>query len=172
MAATSVSGKSSVFPPGYVPPHLAKQTAPDGLTSDQHLRFQANQSKKEKLKMAKQMLKMGYSTSEVIQKLEAQERASKTGGTYVDPAPVPSKNNKSLSAPSVQSKPQQPPPNNDRAVREMLISLIRAKTYKKLDDIQRHMANEGLQTTVPALKRIVDEIKAKNAQRKAQTSSE
>jgi len=31
------------------------------------------------------------------------------------------------------------------------------------------MANEGLNTTVQALKRIIDEIKAKNAQRKAQS---
>jgi hypothetical protein len=54
------------FPPGYVPPHLAKQTAHDGLNSDQHLRFQANQTKKEKLKMAKNLLKMGFSTAQVI----------------------------------------------------------------------------------------------------------
>ena len=58
-----------MFPAGYVPPHLAKSTAPDGLSTDQHLRFQANQTKKEKLKLAKQLLKMGFSTSEVIQKL-------------------------------------------------------------------------------------------------------
>ena len=66
---SSSTMKNSVFPPGYVPPHLAKQTASDGLTSDQHLRFQANHSKKEKLKLAKQLLKQGYSTSEVIEKL-------------------------------------------------------------------------------------------------------
>jgi hypothetical protein len=111
-----------------------KQTASDGLSSDQHLRFQANQSKKEKLKLAKQMLKMGYSTSEVISKLEALEKANKTGGVYVDPNPTPSqKSAKSTPAPSVQSRP--PPVQNndrDRAVKEMLIALIRAKTYKKL----------------------------------------
>jgi hypothetical protein len=44
-AATSIKG-NSLFPAGYVPPHLAKTTAHDGLTSDQHLRFQANQTKK------------------------------------------------------------------------------------------------------------------------------
>jgi hypothetical protein len=32
------------------------------------------------------------------------------------------------------------------------------------------MVNEGLQTTIPILKRIIDEIKAKTAQRKAQTT--
>lgn len=151
---------------------MAKPTASDGLTSDQHLRFQANQSKKEKLKLAKQLLKMGFSTAEVIQKLEEQERASKSGNAYVDPNPTPSKA-PTKSAPSVQSAPQQQqqqPQNNERAVREMLISLIRAKTYKKLDDIQRHMANEGLQTTTAVLKRIIDEIKARNAQRKNQSN--
>jgi len=30
------------------------------------------------------------------------------------------------------------------------------------------MANEGLNTTIPALKKIIDEIKARNAQRKSQ----
>lgn len=69
IASSTTMGKSNLFPPGYVPPHLAKTTAADGLTSDQHLRFQANQSKKEKLKLAKQLLKMGFSTTEVIQKL-------------------------------------------------------------------------------------------------------
>ena len=61
--SVATSRASSLFPPGYVPPHLAKQTAPDGLSTDQHLRFQANQSKKEKLKLAKQLLRMGFSTS-------------------------------------------------------------------------------------------------------------
>jgi hypothetical protein len=68
-----------------------------------------------------------------------------------------------------QPLPQQNSNSNERAVREMLITLIRAKTYKKLDEIQRHMANEGLQTSIQTLKRIIDEIKAKNAQRKAQS---
>lgn len=44
--SVAASKTSSVFPPGYVPPHLAKSTAPDGLSTDQHLRFQANQTKK------------------------------------------------------------------------------------------------------------------------------
>lgn len=57
---------SSPFPAGYVPPHLAKQTVSsdplmNGLNSSEQSRMIANQSKKEKLKMAKQMLKMGYS---------------------------------------------------------------------------------------------------------------
>ncbi len=43
---SSIGGKNSPFPPGYVPPHLAKQTAADGLSSDEQLKFQANQSKK------------------------------------------------------------------------------------------------------------------------------
>jgi hypothetical protein len=126
-----MTGKSSVFPPGYVPPHLAKQTAPDGLNSDQQLRFQANQTKKEKLKLAKQLLKMGFSTAEVIQKLEEQERSSKQGGQgRVEQTPAQNKA-PPKSAPSLQ--PDQNNNNNNRAVREMLVGLIKAKKYKKLD---------------------------------------
>lgn len=125
-----------------MPPHLAKQTASDGLTSDQHLRFQSNQSKKEKLKIAKQLLKQGYSTAEVIQRLEAMEKSAKSSNAYVDPNPQPSQKalSKAPSAPSVVPPAQA----KEKAVREMLISLIRAKTYKRLEDIHRHMMNEGL----------------------------
>lgn len=50
----------------------------------------------------------------------------------------------------------------------MLIALLKEKRYKKLDEIQQHMSRQGLQTTVAVLRKMVDEIKVKNAQRKAQ----
>jgi len=53
----------------------------------------------------------------------------------------------------------------------MLIALLKEKRYKKLDEIQTHMANAGLQTSVVILKKMIDEIRAKSAQRRNQQST-
>lgn len=69
-SAPTVQQQTSLpFPPGYTPPHIAKPTAPDGYASEDMLRVGASNSKKEKLRMAKVMLKQGYSAEEVIQRL-------------------------------------------------------------------------------------------------------
>jgi len=75
-----------------------------------------------------------------------------------------------LPAPQYQPPMPQPrpPSGNDRAVREMLINLLREKRFKKLDEIQKYMASQGLVTSVQVLKRYIDDIRAKNAQRKQQ----
>jgi hypothetical protein len=49
------------LPPGYTPPQVPKSAAADGLSSDQMLRLGNSNSKKEKLKLGKKMMKMGYS---------------------------------------------------------------------------------------------------------------
>lgn len=77
MTSTSSKPELNLFPPGYLPPHLSKPQShnipgTENINSAEQLRFQANQTKKAKLKMAKEMLKLGYSTAEVIQRIEAQ----------------------------------------------------------------------------------------------------
>lgn len=66
------------FPPGYTPPpHVAKAPPPESMASDQMLRLGNSNSKKEKLKLGKKMMKMGYSLEEVIQYIERLEREKK-----------------------------------------------------------------------------------------------
>ena len=48
-----ISNNNSLFPPGYIPPHLMKPKAPDGLASNEALKADAAQTKKEKLKMSR-----------------------------------------------------------------------------------------------------------------------
>lgn len=70
------------------------------------------------------------------------EKSAKSSNTYVDPNPQQSQKftiGKPLSVPSLT-----PAQANEKAVRQMLISLIKAKTYKKLEDIHKHIVNAGL----------------------------
>lgn len=62
VSSSTIPPGPAPFPPGYTPPHLVKPIAADGFAPEEHLRLTANQTKKEKLRMSKQMLKMGYST--------------------------------------------------------------------------------------------------------------
>jgi hypothetical protein len=109
--------------------------------------------------MSKQMLKMGYSVDEVIQRLEEIERNQKMGkaenkNAYVAPSQgpvrpfhIPREQHHSMNFNAPRNVPNQRP-GNERIVRERLIALLREKRYKKLEDIQKHMAGEGIETTV------------------------
>lgn len=108
-----------------------------------------------------------------------QDRNAKLG--YSDPNMQKSllshpNNPRIISEPTPSSVPSEQPPmdqaKHDLAVKKMFIGLIRAKTYKNLADCQRHLAREGLQTTIQHLKKLIDDMKEKSAQKKAQQQAQ